>query len=1347
MRYPRPARLATVLAACAAGVCASLAAQVVAVPPPPPPPPQRTIEIISGQSRTQPVATPKPLIPNSVIVGRVIDPTTQRGVGGVVVTLNGGPARAPGPSGPSQLTVAPQVLTDSDGRFAFRSLTRGNYSLLAAKSGFSPGAFGRMRPAGPTRPLQLDDGEKLADVTVRIFKLGSISGLVIDEAGEPVVGAPVRLYRRTLVSGRRVLSQSNGTSTDDRGIYRLSGLTASEYVVVVPMVPMTLPAGGQANAATRQNLQATSTQLSFAAGSSGSGGRQLSDTLQFLLQATGSASSLAAVEDGSGKWRSYATQYYPNAQTLGGAEPIDLKVGEERVGVDFTMRYVPTANITGQLVAPDGLAGEYLLRLIPSVSGEWTGEPESALATTDASGNFAFLTVPAGNYVIQTLRVPQQQVAQPANVQFSATSGRGSAAGTNAAMMQLLPLHKDPLLWASAPVNVGGDDVNGVVLTLRPGFTVSGRMEFIPTAGRPKPDPQRLSQIPVSIESADARPLPQNGPPSRVLPDGRFITQSQQPGRYFVRVGGPPAGWMVQSVVINGVDASNTPVELAQDVNNAVIMFTDQISEIRGSITSIAAGDDPPAVIVFPADSTAWKNFGINPSRMRRAVAAANNGAFSIGAMPPGDYFIIAIPEEKSADWQDPDFLELLSRQATRFTLSPGERRVMQLPRQDVQIGRLAQAHPAARRAPAHTESMASPRAATRDGADTPAVNEQPDGSSSRSNAPAEQTQQQTRDTRAPAAIGLGLVSGLVMQEDSGGIRPARLARVALRGSNLQGERVVMTDDEGRFSVRWLPPGNYTVQVSKPAYLPMSYGARRSGRVGTTITVEGGKPLTNINVTLPRGAAVGGTVLDHDGQPVANARIQVLQATTIEGQRILNTVPVSGQTVTDDRGTFRLYGLRPGNYSVMASPPPAGTGSEVRQLSDQELRAAIADAGSAPSAPPAVNRVLAPAPAGPLLQVEPPGRAVSYAPIFLPGTTSENDAALIPLSAGQELTGLTIVMPLVPAARIEGVVTGLDGQPMNGASVQLQRVMNYPGSFNTSVRMMEGGRFFILGVPPGEYTLAASAQHRVPAPPQTATGQAVPAGALVSQQLWAQEKIYVSGVDQKDLRLTLRPPLTIVGQLTLEGGTLPPKTEVQVRLEQFVRPGAITNTRVARVDNGTFAFPNVTPGRYRLAASVPSVTTLVTSPTTPATPIWGVKTASLSGKDAYEDVVSIAPDTQEIAASITLTTRLPELVGQIQNAKGELVTDMTMVLFPADSRYWTGSTSRRMRTIMRPGADGQYRFANLMPGDYHLAVLVDIEPAELNETSFLEQLVAASIKVTLAEGDRKVQAVRVARVP
>jgi hypothetical protein len=54
---------------------------------------------------------------------------------------------------------------------------------------------------------------------------------------------------------------------------------------------------------------------------------------------------------------------------------------------------------------------------------------------------------------------------------------------------------------------------------------------------------------------------------------------------------------------------------------------------VRGAVKGIAPGDDPPAVIVFPFDNTAWKNFGVNPLRMRRTLANAA-GNFSLGSLP-----------------------------------------------------------------------------------------------------------------------------------------------------------------------------------------------------------------------------------------------------------------------------------------------------------------------------------------------------------------------------------------------------------------------------------------------------------------------------------------------------------------------------------------------------------------------------------------------------------------------------------------------------------------------------------------------------------------------------------------
>ena len=46
------------------------------------------------------------------------------------------------------------------------------------------------------------------------------------------------------------------------------------------------------------------------------------------------------------------------------------------------------------------------------------------------------------------------------------------------------------------------------------------------------------------------------------------------------------------------------------------------------------------------------------------------------------------------------------------------------------------------------------------------------------------------------------------------------------------------------------------------------------------------------------------------------------------------------------------------------------------------------------------------------------------------------------------------------------------------------------------------------------------------------------------------------------------------------------------------------------------------------------------------------------------------------------------------------------------------------------------------PGEYFLAVLTDPDPVQLKDPSFLEQLAASAIRVTLTEGERKVQDVK-----
>ena len=1280
---------------CVLTAAATSAAVIAQVSPPPPTAPVRQGSTVvppatgSNQGRgNQPAA--KPFVTTGLILGRVIDAGTGRPVSGALVSLSGGPPRVQGPPVPGQPVPPPasppQLLADSEGRFAFRQLTRGNYGLQATKPGYSSGAYARNRPNGPSRSLQLDDGEKVVDLTIKLFKFGSISGVVTDDVGEPVVGASVRLYRRNLVAGRRVLSQVNGASTDDRGVYRLSSLQAGDYYVMLPIVPASSPAALSTGAAARMNADATSSNLSFSAPPPGAGGRQLTPDGTFLLSTSSGAGVVTPDPAVRGKWRSYATQWYPSSTTAANAQPVSLSMGEERGGIDFGMRYVPTSSISGQLIGPGGAASQYVLRLIPNDTGEWTGEPEAAVATTDPNGMFQFLTIPAGSYTLQTVRTPQQR----------------EDSGTGATI-------EEPLVFATMPVSVGTDDIAGLVLTLQEGYRLTGRFEFVGSRVRPTAS---QFQIPITVESADGRPPIQGGAPIRPTQDGRFATQSQLPGKYFVRTGGAPGGWMLQSITVNGVDATETPIELTQTITGVVVTFTDQISDVRGVVKGLNPGDDPPAVIVFPSDNTAWKNFGVSPLRMKRTLANAA-GNFSLGSLPSGDYFAISVPEEFSSEWQDPAYLEVLSRTASRFTLSVGERRTVELSVQDVRppgIGRQPVLETGAELI--SEESGSGPFV--------------PDAS----------PPQQTRDTKPIASqpAGGGSISGIVMQDDG----PARLARVSVRGSAINGERVVLSGDDGLFVVDHLPPGAYQVYVTKPAYLPMYYGATRPARgPGTSVVLDGRKAVTDLKVTLTRGAVVTGAVFDTEGQPAANVRVQMMAVQIVDGERVLASVPVSGTMLTDDRGMFRVYGVRSGTY-VMVANPPTTTSTEIRQLSDQEMRAAIAEAAAGiKAAAMPTDRIIAPGPPGALPAPPLPGIAVSYSPVFYPGTVNEQDASAFVVTAGQETGNINIRMSLVPAARIEGVVVGVDGQAMTvSPQVSLQRFSSFSQS-TQSIRTFEGGRFQAVGVAPGTYILSV----RYTSPANRPQGGGPPSGP--SPAYWAREEIFVNGVDLSNLTLQLRPPIVVNGTVTFEGGARP--KDVQLRLDQFVRPGQMFMSTNVRADaEGAFKFGNLTPGRYRLSASV--ITPIAPAPGTgaPSQPVWAVKSAAIEGRDAWEGYVDITADRLALNAAVTLTTRLPEVSGQLLSQAGAPVTDMAVVLFPADRNYWGNSTARRVRSLSRVTADGTFRFTGLMPGEYCLAVLMDLDAADLQDPAFLEQLLPAGIRMTLAEGDRKVQNVKLA---
>lgn len=570
-----------------------------------------------------------------LIVGQVVDATSAKPIAGAVVSISG-PASVP--TAPGQRTAAPpRILTGSDGYFLFRNLPRGSFTINASKPGYAAGATGRRRPSGPTQSLTLREGDRRANVIVRMWKYGAISGTVVDEAGEPVAVVQVWAFRRGVLAGLRRFVDASIAVTDDRGVYRFGSLTPGDYVVATSARPIT-------------------TQLF--PGTSSEEVAPLPGTM-FAIQVGQVAYSLGRGAPVPPPAAGDAMFVYPPtfapSGALNQATVVPLGSGEERTAVDINLRPVRGVRVSGVVMGPGGPHDASLaLELTPAESEEL--EQDAPATISDRTGAFTFAGVPSGQYTLRVARRPRQPGTQTQTA---------------------------PVLWADVPVAVGRTDIDGLIVTLQQGLRVSGRFEF--DGVTPKPSAQRLAQVPVVVEPAD-RPVSIQGPtpPSRVDGSGQFTTADFPAGKYFVRIGGSPEGWMFKSAMFNGRDIADTPFDLqGADATGVVITFTDRWSGLRGIVQSSKGVDADATVLVFPTDPQMWTGSGLNPRRIRSARASAT-GEYNFASLLPGDYYVVAIPDDQAADWQDAKFMESLARLATRVTIDEGEKKTQDLHRREV---------------------------------------------------------------------------------------------------------------------------------------------------------------------------------------------------------------------------------------------------------------------------------------------------------------------------------------------------------------------------------------------------------------------------------------------------------------------------------------------------------------------------------------------------------------------------------------------------------------------------------------------------------------------------------------
>jgi len=581
-------------------------------------------------------------------------------------------------------------------------------------------------------------------------------------------------------------------------------------------------------------------------------------------------------------------------------------------------------------------------------------------------------------------------------------------------------------------------------------------------------------------------------------------------------------------------------------------------------------------------------------------------------------------------------------------------------------------------------------------------------------------TADQARDAgRAVVATGTGQITGTVVTSDESPV-PLRRAVVTLTGDqNLR--LVAVTDDAGTFVFSSLPAGRFSMSAAKGGYVPMAYGSKRPGGAGTPVVLVDAQQAT-VGIALPRGAVITGTVRDDFGRPVPEVVVsamrytfsaqtgqRALQAASIgsSGQLVSGYLPDSfpGTAVTDDRGIYRIYGLAAGEYIVSASARASTisilTSTDVYQISDVDVRRArqLLQGPGAAQAPDSAAR-----PAG--------SSRVDYAPVYHPNAIARQDASTVTVAAGEEKFGIDVLLRLVPTATVYGVVTSLDGTPQVNAQVSVMEPESTNSRVFKAARSGYDGEFAIAGVPPGRYEVRAD-------------GYPV--------RLSGSVEVDVSGRDV-DASFMMTPGVTVTGRMVFDGKSPPPAPSAVPLILWRMPVRSLGGYGFELKPDGTFVFTDVHPAPYRLRVNGRP----------PAG--WTLRSVTV-GDDTRTDVSDLVFDVKPrepfTGLVMTLTDRTTELSGTLQTAAGGPAPEYVLVVFSADSRYWLAG-SRRTQQI-RPDLQGRYLVQNLPAGEYLIAAVTDLEDGQWNDPAFLAELAAAgAVKVTLTEGDKKVQDIRIA---
>jgi len=279
--------------------------------------------------------------PSGAIAGVVTDRGSNTPLRRAIVTL-------------STLEAQPQdavAWTDANGRFGFGYLPAGRYELRVTKNGYQPSTYGTEDTRRLPRSIQLAAGEVRNDLVFRMQLVNSVSGLIVDEDGDPVAGIQILAMRQGWQRQKRELLPGPAAMSDSSGRYRITGLPPGSYAFV---------AAGANRPALKLNPE---------------------------------------VSAGPAPPRyMYGEQYYPGTDQAASARLTTVEAGREYSQIDFRLTAQPVTSVQGKVVLPAGVKTEQVS--INAGNADLWNRMNFGTGVSNPDHVFRFDQFPPGSYTL-----------------------------------------------------------------------------------------------------------------------------------------------------------------------------------------------------------------------------------------------------------------------------------------------------------------------------------------------------------------------------------------------------------------------------------------------------------------------------------------------------------------------------------------------------------------------------------------------------------------------------------------------------------------------------------------------------------------------------------------------------------------------------------------------------------------------------------------------------------------------------------------------------------------------------------------------------------------------------------